>query len=209
MSLVAGAGVAAPELTSIEPGAPDPFAWLEDIHSPRALEWAARQNVRTSARLESDPRYELFRRQALAIFTAKDRIPFPGFLGDGVDNLWQDDTHVKGVWRRTTAASYGTAAPAWETLIDLDALSRAEGRNWIWKGARCLPPKDRLCLVSLSDGGGDAVEIRELDTRAKVLSPAASTSRAASRRSPGWIRTPFSFSSSRRRTSRLSLKPIR
>ena len=52
---------------------------------------------------------------------------------------------------------------------DLDALSKAEGKNWIWKGADCLAPEDRLCLVRLSNGGGDAVELREFDTQTKAF----------------------------------------
>ncbi|HEY1880521.1 MAG TPA: S9 family peptidase, partial [Caulobacteraceae bacterium] len=157
------------QLPSAAPGATDPFAWLEDIHSPKALAWVETQNARTAAVLETDPRYALFHRDALAIFTAKDRIPYPRFLGSGVDNFWQDQDHVKGLWRRATFASYNSPTPAWETLIDFDALSRAEGKNWIFKGATCLPPDDRLCLVRMSNGGGDAVEIREFDTRARAF----------------------------------------
>jgi prolyl oligopeptidase len=128
------------------------------------MAWVEKQNARTAGVLEADPRYQTFHREALAIFTAQDRIPEPDFLGAGIANFWQDATHVKGLWRRATPASFASASPAWETLIDLDALSKAEGRNWIFKGADCLAPDDRLCLVRLSDGGGDAVEIREYDT---------------------------------------------
>jgi prolyl oligopeptidase len=159
------------DLPSTDPAKPDPFAWLEDIHSPRALAWVEAENKRTAARLESDPRYEVFRKQALALFTAKDRVPFPSFLGKDIDNLWQDDAHTKGLWRRATSASYASADPKWETLIDLDALSKAEGKNWLFHGANCLQPEERLCLVSLSNGGGDAVEIREFDTQAKQFVP--------------------------------------
>ena len=160
-----------PALPSIDPAVPDPNAWLEDIHSDRSMAWVAAENARTAGRLETDPRYQVYRQEALAIFTAADRIPYPGFLGDQLDNLWQDQTHVKGLWRRTSLASFRTPEPAWETLIDLDALSKAEGKNWIFKGAPCLPPQDRLCLVHLSNGGGDAVEIREYDTVAKAFVP--------------------------------------
>ena len=118
---------AAVELPSADPTKPDPFAWLEDIHSPRALAWVKTENERTAARLETDPRYEIFRKQALALFTAKDRIPFPGFLGKEIDNLWQDDAHVKGVWRRTTPASYASDRPE---VGDADRPRRAvEGRG--------------------------------------------------------------------------------
>jgi prolyl oligopeptidase len=168
---MAQSGAESPTMPSIDATAPDPFAWLEDIHGARALAWVKTENARSAQRLEGDPRYETFRREELAILTAKDRIPEPGFLGESIDNLWQDDTHVKGLWRRTTPASYASSNPQWETLIDLDALSKAEGRNWIWKGAACLPPQARLCLVHLSNGGGDAVEIREFDTVTKAFVP--------------------------------------
>ncbi|MGA2951394.1 MAG: prolyl oligopeptidase family serine peptidase [Caulobacteraceae bacterium] len=170
-ALAASAVAAAPDLPSAAAGAPDPFAWLQDIHSPRALDWVQGQNARTAAVLDADPRYDLFRRQALAIFTAKDRIPRPDFLGAGVQNFWQDEAHVKGLWRQASLSSFDRSDTVWETLIDLDALSKAEGKNWIFKGAACLSPEDRLCLVHLSDGGGDAVEVREFDTRAKAFVP--------------------------------------
>jgi len=160
-----------PALPSTDPAAPDPFGWLEDIHSARSMDWVNAENARTAARLETDPRYETFRREALAIFTAEDRIPYPDFLGKRLANLWQDETHVKGVWRVATPESFRQAQPDWETLIDLDALSKAEGKNWIFKGASCLPPEDRLCLVHLSNGGGDAAEIREFDTVARAFVP--------------------------------------
>ena len=159
----------AADLPSATAGAPDPFGWLEDIHSPKALAWVEQQNHRTAGVLEADPRYALFHRQALAIFTAKDRIPRPSFLGGGVANFWQDGEHVKGLWRRASFASFNSPHSTWETLIDLDALSKAEGRNWIFKGAACLPPEDRHCLVLLSDGGGDAAEIREFDTQTRAF----------------------------------------
>lgn len=149
--------------------ADDPFAWLEEVDGRNALTWVEGQNARSSKRLETDPRYATFLAEARAIFTAKDRIPWPTFRAGGVDNLWQDDAHVHGVWRHATLASYRSEAPAWETLLDLDALSKAEGKNWIWKGATCLKPAQTRCLVELSDGGGDAVEVREFDTTRKTF----------------------------------------
>ena len=145
-------------------GAVDPFQWLEDIDAPRSMAWVDGQNVKSAKRLEGDPRYEVFRKQALAIFTAKDRIALPRFRAGGVDNFWQDGTHIHGIWRHTSLASYRSAAPEWKTMLDLDALSKAEGKNWIWKGANCLKPAQTLCLVHLSNGGSDAVEDREFDT---------------------------------------------
>jgi len=165
--LLTSASAMAQVVPSAAPGAADPYGWLEDVHGSRSLAWVETENRRTADRLEGDPRYETFRRDALALFTARDRIPAPAFLGDRIANLWQDDAHVKGIWRVTTAADYASADPTWETLLDLDALSGAEGRNWIFKGATCLPPAETRCLVRLSNGGGDAVELREFDRSAR------------------------------------------
>jgi len=147
----------------------DPFQWLEEIDSPKAMAWVEGQNARTAKRLEGDPRYEPFHAEARALFTAQDRIPWPEFRAEGVDNVWQDAAHIHGLWRHASLASYRTPTPAWDTLLDLDALSKAEGKNWIWKGATCLKPAETLCLVRLSDGGGDAVEVREFDTTTKAF----------------------------------------
>jgi prolyl oligopeptidase len=141
----------------------DPFIWLEDVHGAKALQWVEAENVKTLARLEGDRRYAAYRRDALNIFTSKDRIAYPEFRAGGVDNVWQDNSHKHGIWRHASLKSYRSGKPAWRTLLDLDALSKAEGRNWFFKGSDCLAPDDRVCLVQLSDGGGDAVEIREFD----------------------------------------------
>ena len=141
----------------------DPFLWLEEVEGKPALNWVTAQNARTLALLEADPRYPGLQRDALAVVTAPDRIPYARFLGDGLVNFWQDDAHPRGLWRATALASFATDAPAWRTLLDIDALAAAEGRNWVYQGASVLPPHDRRCLVSLSDGGKDAAEVREFD----------------------------------------------
>jgi prolyl oligopeptidase len=144
---------------------PDPNDYLEEIEGAKALDFARAENARSLPVLQTDPRYEALHAQALAIATAKDRIPAVAFAGDGaLRNFWQDAEHVRGIWRATSLEGYRRAEPAWRTLLDLDALAKAENANWVWKGASCLPPSDRLCLVELSDGGKDAVTVREFDT---------------------------------------------
>ena len=105
-------------------------------------------------------------RAALDVLTAADRIPYPAFLGDRLANFWQDETHIRGLWRETSVASFLTPEPAWRTLLDIDALSAGEGRNWVFQGVKSLPPEHRRALVSLSDGGKDAAEYREFDIAA-------------------------------------------
>ena len=147
----------------------DPFLWLEDVEGAASLDWVRAQNARTLAQLEADPRYAALHREALAVVTASDRIPYPRFLGDRLANFWQDDAHVRGIWRSTSLASFAEAEPDWRILLDIDALSAAEGRNWVYQGAICLPPDYRRCLVSLSDGGKDAAELREFDIEAAAF----------------------------------------
>lgn len=142
----------------------DPYLWLEDVDGRKALHWVSRQNKVADRELTRDPAYGALRERLLDIFTSDARIPTPTVLNGTWYNFWQDEDHVQGVWRRTTAASYRTDAPAWETVLDLDALSAAEGRTWVWAGANCLPPEYRRCMVALSDGGSDATVKREFDT---------------------------------------------
>ncbi len=144
--------------------AADDHLALEEVNGTEAMAFVAGENQRALAALTGDRRYETFRRQAEAILTATDRIPGPSFLGDGIGNFWQDATNPKGVWRRTTLDSYRSANTRWETILDIDALARAEGRDWVFKGADCLAPDETRCLISLSDGGKDAVVVREFDT---------------------------------------------
>ena len=168
IAALAGALLTAPAALAQTPPA-DPFIWLEDIDSPRAMAWVEAQNAKTAARLEGDARYQTYLAEGRAIFTATDRIPKPDFRGAGVDNFWQDATNTHGIWRTTSLDSFKTAAPAWSTVLDIDRLAKDEGRNWFWKGATCLKPDETLCLVRLSNGGGDAVELREFDTVSKTF----------------------------------------
>ena len=153
-----------------ELGKDDPYRWMEEIEGERPLAWAKAQNTRSLAVLQGDGRYAGLEAQALAILNAKDRVPGVSFAGDGsLRNFWQDADHVRGLWRRTTLDSYRTAEPQWETILDIDALSKAENANWVFKGANCLPPDETRCLLTLSDGGKDAVTIREFDTTTRTF----------------------------------------
>lgn len=160
---VAAAGLSGVNAATSE----DPYLWLEDVSSPKALEWVEAHNAKSTSVLQADPRYERFYRQALDIAQAKDRIPVGEFLGGQIYNFWQDEDHVRGIWRRTSPESYASGKPEWETVLDLDALASSEKANWVWKGVQCARPSEKRCLISLSDGGEDAVTIREFDLPTK------------------------------------------
>jgi prolyl oligopeptidase len=149
----------------------DPFIWLEDQHGARAMAWVNAENAKTENVLEKDPHYAAFYHDGLAIAQASDRIAFGSFIGDAVYNFWQDSVHVRGIWRRTTPASYRTAHPQWSTVLDIDSLARAEKANWVWEGATCAEPAERRCMITLSDGGEDAVSAREFDLGTRSFVP--------------------------------------
>jgi len=141
----------------------DPYLWLEDVNGARAMDWVKAENAKTLGVLEKDPRFSGLQADALTIAEAKDRIPAPEFLGGRLYNFWQDSEHVRGIWRHASLDDYARPEPAWTTALDLDALSKAEKANWVWKGADCEWRAERRCLINLSDGGEDAVTVREFD----------------------------------------------
>jgi prolyl oligopeptidase len=145
--------------------ASDPYLWLEDIAGERVSAWVDAQNTQTEAALR-DARYQSDFEAALKILNSDDRLPFVSKHGDYLYNFWKDSGHPRGLWRRTTLESYRMPRPGWDVLLDMDALSKAEGITWEFHGAVRSPDKTRA-LVSLSVGGTDAVEIREFEIASK------------------------------------------
>ncbi len=152
-------------MTSSASAAPedDPFLWLEEIESEGALAWVEERNATALGELTNDLRYAEIEDALLEIYNSRDRIPSVSRHGDYYYNFWQDAEHVRGIWRRCSPQSYASDEPAWETVIDLDALAEDEGVSWVWKGATVLDTTHDRALVRLSDGGQDASEFREFD----------------------------------------------
>ncbi|HOW49061.1 MAG TPA: S9 family peptidase, partial [Rubrivivax sp.] len=142
---------------------PDPWLWLEEVESERALAWVRARNAESRARIEAWPPFEATRARTRQILDAADRIPAVQRRGGHLYNFWQDAANPRGLWRRTTLAEFRRPQPAWELLLDVDALGRTEGEGWTWGGAVCLGPEYRRCLLRLSRGGADAVVVREFD----------------------------------------------
>ena len=176
--VLAGCGGSAhePAVTPAEPAtteetrvtaAEDPYLWLEDVEGEKALDWVRTQNAASKDSLESLEGFAQLRDDLRAILDSNDKIPFVREMGGYLYNFWQDANNPRGLWRRTTLESYRSAAPEWELILDLDALNKAEGENWVWAGADCLRPEYTRCLLSLSRGGADANVTREFDIATK------------------------------------------
>ena len=141
----------------------DPYLWLEDVDGERALAWVRERNAQSTRSLEAEPGFATLRDGIREILDSKGQIPHVQRRGGHLYNLWRDAGHPRGLWRRTTLAEFRRDEPAWEGLIDLDALARDEGENWVWAGVDCLGPAYTRCLVELSRGGADATVVREFD----------------------------------------------
>ena len=147
----------------------DPHLWLEDVTGEKQIAWVRERNAESTRILTSGTGFAAIEQRILAILDSKERIPAVTKIGDRYYNFWRDAANPKGVWRSTTLDEYRKAEPAWETVIDVDALAKAEHENWVWHGATVLEPEDRVCLVSLSRGGADADVVREFDLDRKAF----------------------------------------
>lgn len=164
------AASASPGATPLE-DQPDPNLWLEAVDAPDALAWVRERNASSRARLEADPRFATLRQQLRDILDSQDRIPAVSRRGQFLYNLWRDSAHPRGLWRRTRLESFRQHQPDWETVLDLDALARAEQENWVWSSPSCLGGESPRCMIHLSRGGADATVAREFDLERRAFVP--------------------------------------
>ncbi|MBL8329009.1 MAG: S9 family peptidase [Rubrivivax sp.] len=164
----------------------DPHLWLEDVEGDKALTWVRERNGGTRKVLEAWPAFGDTRTRVREILDSRDRIPAVTRSGNWLYNLWQDPANPRGLWRRTTLDEYRKPQPQWQPLLDVDALGKAEGVNWVFSGAECLGAGDGPCLVSLSRGGADATVVREFDLATRRFVPGGFTLPEA-KSSTAWI----------------------
>jgi prolyl oligopeptidase len=147
----------------------DTYTWLEDVEGEQALAWVEEQNAVSLGHLESLPVFEPLRERNLEIYNSDERIATPAMRGDYVYNFWRDEDNIRGRWRRMLLDDYVDGGEDWELVLDLDKLAEGEDEDWVWKGAECLRPEYRRCLLNLSRGGADAVVVREFDVETKTF----------------------------------------
>jgi prolyl oligopeptidase len=146
----------------------DPYLWLEETDGARALDWVKARNAEAVKAYASTPESEATREGILEVLDSDARIPYVAKMGDHYYNFWRDKAHPKGIWRRVASLDeYRKEKPAWELVLDVDALNAAENESWVMQGMNCLKPEYRRCLISLSRGGADAAVVREFDLHTK------------------------------------------
>ena len=145
----------------------DPYLWLEEVEGEKSIAWVEEQNEETFTRYTQSnafkEKYERIKKE----LNDDERIPSAYYQNGEMYNFWRDEKNVRGVWRKTSFKSYLKDEPIWEDILDIDQLANDEGINWLYKGADCLAPEYKRCLIRLSDGGTDAVTIREFDLEEK------------------------------------------
>ncbi|MCU1527298.1 MAG: putative endopeptidase [Frondihabitans sp.] len=146
----------------------DENLWLEEIHGEEALAWAADQTKATLAQYES-PEFDDLAVRIREVLDSDDRVPLVSKRGEHYYNFWRDREHPRGLWRRTTLDSYLSDTIEWDVLLDVDALGRNEGTEWVFGGARLLPHDYTRALISLSPDGGDAKTVREFDVETRTF----------------------------------------
>lgn len=152
-----------PPSPAAAPSSEDPHLWLEDVLGENALAWVRERNARTLGELAEADAFTDLEASLLKILDDDQRIPTVVQRGDHFYNFWRDKEHPRGLWRRTTLDEYRQESPAWDVLLDLDALGVAEGENWVWAGSMVLRPAYEKALIKLSRGGADAFVVREFD----------------------------------------------
>jgi prolyl oligopeptidase len=156
--------------TAPAPQAPaDPYLWLEEVQGDKALAWVRERNAESEGLLQARPGFDKLKASLREVLDSREQIPYVTRRGDWLYNFWRDASNPRGLWRRTTLAEYRQPQPKWETVIDVDALARAEKENWVWSRSTCLGPDYRRCLIALSRGGADATVVREFDTVSKTF----------------------------------------
>lgn len=157
----------------------DPYIWLEDVESNESLQFAKDANDACLSALGNPNDTDAYTR-ILDVLESKDRIPHVtlyGYNNDGESilmNFWKDSEHPKGIWRYTSYESYRTTNPNWITTLDIDQLAINDNKSWVYKGNNplsrsrdditiCNKKRVSRTLIQLSNGGSDAIYIKEFD----------------------------------------------
>ena len=147
-------------------GADDTLQWLESPKDPAALKWATEQTNATRSTLAAMPVYGQVAAELRT--TLSDNSPPPVFklLGGNLVRFRRDAAHTHGLLEIAPRGADGLPGQ-WRLALDVDELRRTEGKpyelHWYNQKDTCLPPQFDRCLLTLSPGGGDEVELREFD----------------------------------------------
>jgi prolyl oligopeptidase len=146
--------------------AEDDLQWLESPRDAKALAWAREATQKTRDQLGALPSKPALAKELTSLLAQAPAEPDQFPMGKRMLRLQRDATHPYGLLQSAPRASDGKAG-AWTTVLDVAELRKREGIPFELQtyslGSDCLAPDYERCLLRLSPGGGDEVEIREFD----------------------------------------------
>ncbi|MGV8942445.1 MAG: prolyl oligopeptidase family serine peptidase [Lysobacter sp.] len=148
--------------------ADDGLLWLETPHDPKALEWAKALTAESRSRLAALPVYTAVTRELESAMEVGSSEPRPVLVGTRALRLLRDRNHPHGLLQVALRDRLGVPGQ-WRTALDVGGLRQSEGRplqlQTFGLDSACLAPDYDRCLLRLSSGGSDEVEIREFDLK--------------------------------------------
>ncbi|WP_137132888.1 prolyl oligopeptidase family serine peptidase [Rhizobium sp. FY34] len=144
--------------------------FLEKDDDPQTLDFVRARNALSETALQS-PEFEADRDAIQSMLEREDRLIVPSRRGDWLFDFRRSRDNPLGLWRRLPADQPATPDAAWETVFDVDAFCVAEGKRWIFGGAKTCPWEPTRVLLMLSDGGSDLTRLLEFDAEEKRIVP--------------------------------------
>ncbi|KAL1892384.1 hypothetical protein Sste5346_007122 [Sporothrix stenoceras] len=156
----------------VEPIKPDAeYDWLEAATAPECLTWAAAETKLATDHLDALPQKKSVEDRLRELLAQESAPAERQLAGNGkLFRLQKTPTNPLGVFEMTVMNSDGSASGEWRTVIDIGALSKAEGKSYIFVDfdlqSRVLGGDDATrVLLYLSDGGSDLVEVVEVELK--------------------------------------------
>jgi len=148
--------------------AQEDLLWLEAPKEAKALTWAREHTQATRKALSALPSYAAAASELKAVLDSGTPLADVSLFGDKAVRLQHDAKKPNGVLQVAQRDANGVPG-AWRTVLDVDALRAKEGKpyelQWYQAQDLCLPPQFDRCLLRLSGGGSDEVELREFDLK--------------------------------------------
>lgn len=149
----------------------DEHVWLEEIDGARALEWVSKENERTLSALTQTRKFSQNLAHAIAIVQDDERPLRKAMIHEGwIYAVTRSDQHELGLWRRVKVENFRGTKSDWQTVLDLDALSKKTGLRQEIVRTECYKSR---CLLFLAEKGKNYhYSIREFDLEAcQFVSP--------------------------------------
>jgi prolyl oligopeptidase len=145
----------------------DNYLWLEEIQGEKPKAFAEKRSRASLEFFQKDTKFNQTEKDILNILDDEGKIPYASIKGEWVYNFWKDEKSVRGLYRRMLLNDYRKGSESWETVFDLDLISKNEGENWVLKGVDFEDSQNKRALLTLSRGGKDASVVREFDIEKK------------------------------------------